>query len=177
MGDNTKPWTETDNWCKTVVGETIKSKFLWTIEGFKRREEKTGEALHSNIFKICDPEGKVTSWCLNLYPRGDVTRSENHVSLYLSLIDDFSLKIDFEMFLLDVSSSKLRVFNEKSREFSNTGWGFEKFLSRVDLENEDWLPDDKLTVGCEINYPLRDGKNSFRMQVSGRCSEDRTCDN
>ena len=29
-------------------------------------------------------------------------------------------------------------------------WGSGNFLSRDDLGNEDWLPDDKLTVGCEI---------------------------
>ena len=125
MGDNIKPVTETENWCKTVVGETIKSKFVWTIEGFKRREEKIGEELRSDTFKICDPEGKVTSWCLVMHPRGMSTDYENHVSLFLVLMDDFKLKVDYEIFLLDVSSSK-QICWVKSREFrkKSNSWGY-----------------------------------------------------
>ena len=121
MGNNCiKPVTETDNWCTTVVGETVKSRFNWTIEGFKRREEKTGESIQSNTFKICDPEGKLTSWCLKLYPRGENTNNQNHVALYLFLCDDddSKMKIDFELFLLDVKSKRKKVLTVKSREFS-----------------------------------------------------------
>ena len=96
----------------------------------------------------------MSTWHLRLYPRGESTASENHVSLFLCLSSDFNLKIDFELFLLDVSSSKQRVIEVKSKEFSKEkghAWGLEKFLSRDDLENENWwLPNDKLTVGCEI---------------------------
>jgi len=96
----------------------------------------------------------VSTWHLRLYPRGETTDSENHISLFLCLSSDFNLKIDFELFLLDVSSSKQRVLGEKSFEFSKEKgriWGFERFLSRDDVENENWwLPNDKLTVGCEI---------------------------
>ena len=62
MPDNIKPLSGSDNWCKTIVGESIRSRFTWTIEGFKRCKEKTGEKLTSDKFKISDPEGKVTSW-------------------------------------------------------------------------------------------------------------------
>ena len=154
MGDNIKPLTESDNWCKTIVGETIRSRFTWTIEGFKRREEKRGEQLRSNTFKICDPEGKVSSWFLILYPRGNTkTDDENPVSLYLQMVDeDNVIKIDSEMYILDVNSTKQNIHPAKSCEYEKKkpGWGFRNFLSRDNLENEDWLPDDKLTIGCEI---------------------------
>ena len=72
----------------------------------------------------------------------------------LSLMSDMKLKIDFEMFILDVNSSNQNVCTQKSQEFSTqkNSWGFEKFLLRDDLQNEDWLPKDKLTVGCEITF-------------------------
>ena len=119
MGDNIKPLTESDNWCKTIVGETIKSSFIWTIEGFNNRPEENDEYLDSNTFKICDPEGKVSTWYLTLYPRGDPTDDGNHVSLGLVLEDDFTLKIDYELFILDSSSCKQHVFEVKSEEFNN----------------------------------------------------------
>ena len=148
--------TESDNWCKTIVGETIKSRFTWIIEGFKSREEKKGEYLQSNTFKLCDPGGKVSTWYLALYPRGDQkNEDENDTSLYLQLNDeDVKVKIDFEMFILDANSSKQNVKMGKSREFEtknkNASWGWRKFLSRGNLQNEDLLPEDKLTIGCEI---------------------------
>ena len=113
---NVKPLAENDNWCK---GGTIKSRFHWTIEGFKTREEEKGQCLNSNSFKICDPEGKVSTWYLQLYPRGAKrTGDGNCVSLLLCLKDDFKLKIDFEMFLLDANLSKMSV-GFKSQEFDN----------------------------------------------------------
>ena len=120
MGENIEPFTESDNWCKTIVGETVKSRFTWIIEGFKRRKENKGEQLFSNSFKICDPEGKISTWYLELYPRGDITtEGENHVSLFLHLDgEDTKLIIDYEMFILDVNSIKENVCTKKSREFA-----------------------------------------------------------
>ena len=53
----------------------------------------------------------MTSWYLLLYPRGEITDSENHVSLYLNLcdVDDFNLKIDLEIFLLDRKKGKVEI--------------------------------------------------------------------
>lgn len=139
MGD---PITENDGWCKR--------RFIWTIKGFKGREERNGEWLESNTFKICDQEGKVSSWYLALYPRGYKENNANYVSLGLHLDDDVELNIGFEIFLLDVNSCKKIVRGKHSQKFDMARGRVINFLSRDDLNNEDLLPGDQLTIGCDI---------------------------
>ena len=152
MGNkNVKPLTDKENWCKTTVGETIKSRFLWTIEGLKTREEEEGQWLDSDSFKICDPEGKVTTWYLRLYPRGfektgdEDDDDEDCVAIVLFSNANSKLKINVEMFLLVARKHSIEFeAHELSRKIGNGGIA----ISRDDLLN--WIPDDNLTISCDI---------------------------
>ena len=88
MGDNAAPAPviASDNWCRTTNGKKASTTFTWTIEDFFNRPEKKDESIKSSTFSITGPNDQVTSWELNLYPKGDKQFNfENCVSIYIVL--------------------------------------------------------------------------------------------
>ena len=58
-----------DNWCISDV-KNERTSFIWTINKFSKRPEKTGESFESSTFGAhTDVE---TKWVLSLYPNGEI---------------------------------------------------------------------------------------------------------
>ena len=75
-------WSQLDNWCNTSQ-TSIKTSFLWTIDGFSQLTEETGEELESSTF--CAHTDTKTQWYLSLYPNGDIKDNKEFVGLFLNL--------------------------------------------------------------------------------------------
>ena len=93
----------------------------------------------------------MTTWYLRLYPRGfektgdEDDDDEDCVAIVLFSNDNFKLKINVEVFLLDARKQSIEF--EAHKLGNKIGIGGIA-ISRDDLLN--WIPNDNLTIGCDI---------------------------
>ena len=148
MSANIHPGFETDNWCRTTRGDTAKNSFSWTIEGFKNRPEKFTECIESACFKVIGPSDKTTKWNLEVYPKGDMT--ENVVSLYLVSQNDFDVRAEFTVWIVNSRKEKSQMNKGDVDEFRSKyeSWGWNDI--EWNLDDDDNLPDGNLTIFCEV---------------------------
>jgi len=141
-----------EQWCRTTSGDTTETTFTWTIEDFASKTEKVGEKMSSSIFRAKKPNGKTSSWNLDLYPKGDSTKPNNHLSIYLNNCDDFPMKAKFRFSILDSSSKKFNPMQSTHLfDSSNPIWGFRKCVLRQSIINNTCLlPGGHLTIVCEL---------------------------
>lgn len=136
-----------------------------------------GEYIESDKFSVT-AHGMDLEWQLCLYPSGKDCEDEEHVSILLELVSrsltaTFSGKIEFSV----VSTNGEKVFRKKkSIKESDTQIGRPMFgllaakfiphnLLRLDQQNNQITPDDKLTVLCEITIDGKDVQQSGQAQV------------
>ena len=92
MSANIEPTAASDNWCRTTKGESVKTMFTWTIEGFlDRKENKFNESLESVCFSVTGPEDRVSKWNMKLYPQGHDDADRDYKSLMRMLLINTSL--------------------------------------------------------------------------------------
>ena len=189
-----KPPIETASWCyrgdlKAVLWffnliipdkeDDVHHDFAWTITNFSRKINMVpnGEYIESDKFSVT-AHGMDLEWQLCLYPSGKDCEDEEHVSILLELVSrsltaTFSGKIEFSV----VSTNGEKVFRKKkSIKESDTQIGRPMFgllaakfiphnLLRLDQQNNQITPDDKLTVLCEITIDGKDVQQSGQAQV------------
>ena len=97
---------ERSNACEIKLGGEIRCSFVWNIEAFKNFKEKNGEKIHSDKFFIFLPDGQVTSWQLDLYPRGQSQTDEGDISVFLKSNNDDDIRVHFSLSSLDSSGNK-----------------------------------------------------------------------
>jgi len=174
-----KPPIDTASWCYRDKEDDVHHDFAWTITNFSRKINviPNGEYIESDKFSVT-AHGMDLEWQLCLYPSGKDSEDEEHVSILLELVSrsltaTFSGKIEFSV----VSANTDKIFRKKkSIKESDTQIGRPMFgllaakfiphnLLRIDQQNNQISPDDKLTVLCEITIDGKDNQRSGTSQV------------
>nr|XP_050047599.1 speckle-type POZ protein-like [Dermacentor andersoni] len=154
---NPPPQSEVDapvaeSWCYTHV-RVIKFSYMWTIKNFSFCREETGEVLRSSTFSA--GANDKLKWCLKLNPKGLDEGSKDYLSLFLLLIScsKSEVRAKFKFSVVNAKQEEAEVVESKKAFAFVPGkdWGFKEFIRR-DLLNEatGLLPNDKLTISCEV---------------------------
>uniref|UniRef100_A0A0N5BJS7 MATH domain-containing protein n=1 Tax=Strongyloides papillosus TaxID=174720 RepID=A0A0N5BJS7_STREA len=141
-------------------------KYMYTIENFSLRSEKTGEKIISSIFLIGGKER--SEWCLHIYPNGATEENKGYVSVYLVLKKPDKAKAKCRFSILNDKEEEKNVCDckeayEFDRNNVNYGLGFSKFVKRDLLldKSNGLLTNDKLTILCEAEITDLKYENSI----------------
>ncbi|CAK6448896.1 unnamed protein product [Pipistrellus nathusii] len=135
--------------------QVVKFSHMWTISNFSICPQEMGEFIQSSTFS--SEANDQLKWCLRVYPKGKNEESKDYVSLYLILLScpKSELWAKFKMSILNDKGEETRNFKspKANRFVQGKDWGYKKFILRDVLLNEDYrfVPDDKLTLFCEVN--------------------------
>ncbi|XP_054581104.1 speckle-type POZ protein-like [Eptesicus fuscus] len=165
-----------ESWCHTQI-QVVKFSHMWTISNFSFCRQEMGEVIQSSTFS--SEANDQLKWCLRAYPKGQDEESKDYLSLYLILLSCpksiFLAKFKFSI-LNDKGEITKAVKSQRAYRFvQGKDWGFKKFIHRDVLLDEDYrfLPDDKLTLFCEVNV-VQDsvtisGQNTRKMVKVPEC--------
>ncbi|KAG7572152.1 MATH/TRAF domain [Arabidopsis suecica] len=128
----------------------INPKFSWTIKNFSELEY----VYTSNSFAMGE-----SNWAMMLYPQGQTKRDGKWLSIYMFSAESESLAEDEKIFAqghirildpvgLNNFSSELMDWHVKS----NTGWGWDQFVSTAELRKT-YLDEDG-TLNVEIEFEV-----------------------
>ena len=140
--------------CETKLVSDIRCSFSWKIETFKNCKEKNREKRSSETFLIFLPDGKVTNWQLDMYPKGASEKDDGDISVFLTSNNDQDIRTHFSLSFLDPSGKKqgTKVANEFT--FSATSkpptrsYGFAPLIkSREVLGLKE---EDRITIVCDM---------------------------
>ncbi|KAL6068582.1 hypothetical protein STEG23_000396, partial [Scotinomys teguina] len=143
-----------ESWCYTQV-KVVKFSYMWTINNFSFCREEMGEVLKSSPFSS-GPNDKM-KWCLRVNPKGLDDESKDYLSLYLLLVScpKSEVRAKFKFSLLNAKREETKAMESQRayRFVQGKDWGFKKFIRRDFLLDEanGLLPDDKLTLFCEVS--------------------------
>lgn len=146
-----------ESWCYTQV-KVVKFSYMWTINNFSFCREEMGEVLKSSTFSS-GPNDKM-KWCLRVNPKGLDDESKDYLSLYLLLVScpKSEVRAKFKFSLLNAKREETKAMESQRayRFVQGKDWGFKKFIRRDFLLDEanGLLPDDKLTLFCEVSMRL-----------------------
>ncbi|UJR33539.1 hypothetical protein I4U23_020981 [Adineta vaga] len=160
-----------ESWCLTSV-KVIKFSFNWTINNFSFCREEMGEALKSSSFSA-NSNDKL-KWCLRLNPKGLDEESKDYLSLYLLLVAAPNSKCEtrakFKFSILNSKGDETKAMESQRayRFVQGKDWGFKKFIRRDFLIDEanGLLPDDKLTLFCEVSVVADSVNISGQTQIN-----------
>ncbi|ESO94307.1 hypothetical protein LOTGIDRAFT_232540 [Lottia gigantea] len=143
-----------ENWCCTQV-KVIKFSYIWTINNFSFCREEMGEVLKSSTFSA--GANDKLKWCLRVNPKGLDEESKEYLSLYLLLVscNKSEVRAKFKFSILNAKREETKAMESQRayRFVQGKDWGFKKFIRRDFLMDEanGLLPDDKLTIFCEVS--------------------------
>lgn len=150
---------------------------MWTINNFSFCREEMGEVLKSSTFSagandklkwyftFCDLIRHVCLLpvfcrCLRVNPKGLDEESKDYLSLYLLLVscNKSEVRAKFKFSILNAKREETKAMESQRayRFVQGKDWGFKKFIRRDFLLDEanGLLPDDKLTIFCEVSIYL-----------------------
>lgn len=171
----------TASWCSTQA-KVVKISYTWTITDFSTWQEEMGDALRSSTFSAGADDA--LKWCLTVHPRGVDEDSEAYVSFYLVLLscERDQARVRFKFSIINAKEGEVNAMDSRraDRLSDCNAWGFRKFIRRdflLDKANE-LLPDDKLTLNCELSVfgdPVHISRRSHTVPFKvprGRLSQD-----
>lgn len=119
--------------------------FVWKIVNFSMLPHQEGEYLESPTF-VVDTWKKVY-FNLRLFPRDD----EEKLSLYLhKMPEDLNLKLNFTLSVESIKPSDRKLLKVKDRVLKH-GFAFKSIMNISSSQMKLYLPQDTLTVQCEIS--------------------------
>ncbi len=170
------PPVEANSWCRTSLPDTVRHSFAWTIENFSQRKEKPGQSLRSSEFSTRKPDGRLTRWRLQLYPRG-WSSLPNTVAVYLRQLDETSAEVSYEISIIDFSRQKQATLKQESAwqgpmdeiDADVCNWQIGNFVPVADLlvKADQWLPEDNLTLLCEVSLVGAERRMSSSCPLQG----------
>merc|ERR1712168_951918 len=166
--DGSSPIAE--NWCYTQV-KVVKFNYMWTISNFSFCREEMGEVLKSSTFSAGASDK--LKWCLRVNPKGLDEESKDYLSLYLLLLacNKSEVRAKFKFSILNAKREETKAMqSQKAYRFvQGKDWGFKKFIRRDSLmtDNNGLLPDDTLTVFCEVSV-VQEPKSVSGQRAEGR---------
>lgn len=166
-----------ENWCLTQI-KVIKFSYMWTISNFSFCREEMGEVLKSSTFSAGTNDK--LKWLLRINPKGLDEESKDYLSLYLLLHKcetKGEVRAKFKFSILNAKREEVKIMESQRayRFVAGKDWGFKKFVKRDLLldETSGLLPDDKLTIYCEVNVVTE--AKEYSGQVSPIQSRVPTC--
>uniref|UniRef100_A0A0N5C047 Speckle-type POZ protein-like (inferred by orthology to a human protein) n=1 Tax=Strongyloides papillosus TaxID=174720 RepID=A0A0N5C047_STREA len=145
-----------------------KFSYVFSIQNFSLRTEKTGEKITSlNFFTGWKNKSQ---WNLSIYPNGQSEDSKEYVSVFLTLIKPDKAKAKYKFSILNEKEEEKNVINNGiTKDFvKNEGWGFSKFVKKdflLDVSNG-LLINDKLTILCEAEATTFRSDNQNNLDTS-----------
>lgn len=100
--------------------------------------------------------------CLRVNPKGLDEESKDYLSLYLLLVscNKSEVRAKFKFSILNAKREETKAMESQRayRFVQGKDWGFKKFIRRDFLLDEanGLLPDDKLTIFCEVSHGVCD---------------------
>ncbi|KAF3853587.1 hypothetical protein F7725_014275 [Dissostichus mawsoni] len=177
-----------ESWCYTQI-KVVKFSYMWTINNFSFCREEMGEVIKSSTFSS-GANDKLKWWagkkamCLRVNPKGLDEESKDYLSLYLLLVScpKAEVRAKFKFSILNAKGEETKAmgeplggihFQRKARGHIALSRGktgaSKKFIRRDFLLDEanGLLPDDKLTLFCEVSV-VQDsvnisGQNTMNM--------------
>uniref|UniRef100_A0A0K0EVZ1 Speckle-type POZ protein-like (inferred by orthology to a human protein) n=1 Tax=Strongyloides venezuelensis TaxID=75913 RepID=A0A0K0EVZ1_STRVS len=145
--------------------------YLFQIENFSQRSEKTGEKIISPTFVVGSEER--SEWCLWVYPNGDEEESKEYVSIYLVLLNPDKAKLRLEFLILDDEDEVFNICSEEDNIFDikkGHSGGYPKYVKKDFLLNRsnDLLINDTLIILCAaqiIELKSENHENSIPYDV------------
>uniref|UniRef100_A0A0N5CIH4 BTB domain-containing protein n=1 Tax=Strongyloides papillosus TaxID=174720 RepID=A0A0N5CIH4_STREA len=140
-------------WCNTL-SKKVEINYKWTIDDFSFYSGEFDKIIKSSNFGTTG--NKTMLWCLKTCPGGKCYSCGNYIPLYVELVEcnipEIKAKIKFS--ILNNKGEKTNISYLQEAKIFNKGveWGFSKFISKSFLQSrsETLLPDDKLTLFCEM---------------------------
>ncbi|KAF7239778.1 Speckle-type POZ protein [Varanus komodoensis] len=162
--------------CRELI-KVVKFSYMWTINNFSFCREEMGEVIKSSTFS--SGANDKLKWCLRVNPKGLDEESKDYLSLYLLLVScpKSEVRAKFKFSILNAKGEETKAMESQRayRFVQGKDWGFKKFIRRDFLLDEanGLLPDDKLTLFCEVSV-VQDsvnisGQNSMNMVKVPEC--------
>ncbi|GAB5580924.1 speckle-type POZ protein isoform X1 [Prionailurus iriomotensis] len=159
------------------VIKVVKFSYMWTINNFSFCREEMGEVIKSSTFS--SGANDKLKWCLRVNPKGLDEESKDYLSLYLLLVScpKSEVRAKFKFSILNAKGEETKAMESQRayRFVQGKDWGFKKFIRRDFLLDEanGLLPDDKLTLFCEVSV-VQDsvnisGQNTMNMVKVPEC--------
>uniref|UniRef100_A0A8U8BB70 Speckle type BTB/POZ protein n=1 Tax=Geospiza parvula TaxID=87175 RepID=A0A8U8BB70_GEOPR len=161
-----------ESWCYTQI-KVVKFSYMWTINNFSFCREEMGEVIKSSTFS--SGANDKLKWCLRVNPKGLDEESKDYLSLYLLLVScpKSEVRAKFKFSILNAKGEETKAMESQRayRFVQGKDWGFKKFIRRDFLLDEanGLLPDDKLTLFCEVS-PAPAPHSSSPTQLPQPCS-------
>lgn len=158
-----------ESWCYTQV-KVVKFSYMWTINNFSFCKEEMGEVIKSSTFSAGGNDK--LKWCLRVNPKGLDDESKEYLSLYLLLVacqkNEVRAKFKFSILNSKREETKAMESQRAYRFIQGKDWGFKKFIRRDFLldDTNGLLPDDKLTLYCEVSVVAESINHSGQMVTS-----------
>ncbi|XP_014744879.1 PREDICTED: speckle-type POZ protein [Sturnus vulgaris] len=157
--------------------KVVKFSYMWTINNFSFCREEMGEVIKSSTFS--SGANDKLKWCLRVNPKGLDEESKDYLSLYLLLVScpKSEVRAKFKFSILNAKGEETKAMESQRayRFVQGKDWGFKKFIRRDFLLDEanGLLPDDKLTLFCEVSV-VQDsvnisGQNTMNMVKVPEC--------
>jgi len=161
-------------WCITDgdniergVGSVGKTTFVWQVKNFSARPEQKGQFITSDSFSVIAPNGVVTKWVLQLFPRDITSAEDGNFSVILKLLET-KARASYKILISDKNGKGLYVLdNSYGRIFKHEPkLAWVRRCSR-DALSKWWLFDDVLTLVCEITVleTFYDIQQNHRLQM------------
>ncbi|NWT75945.1 SPOP protein, partial [Prunella himalayana] len=163
--------------CFSIQIKVVKFSYMWTINNFSFCREEMGEVIKSSTFS--SGANDKLKWCLRVNPKGLDEESKDYLSLYLLLVScpKSEVRAKFKFSILNAKGEETKAMESQRayRFVQGKDWGFKKFIRRDFLLDEanGLLPDDKLTLFCEVSV-VQDsvnisGQNTMNMVKVPEC--------
>lgn len=108
--------------------------------------------------------------CLRVNPKGLDEESKDYLSLYLLLVscNKSEVRAKFKFSILNAKREETKAMESQRayRFVQGKDWGFKKFIRRDFLLDEanGLLPEDKLTIFCEVSVKVIASPSSWRVE-------------
>ncbi|XP_008204340.1 speckle-type POZ protein [Nasonia vitripennis] len=129
-----------------AVGEVIavSPKFKWVIDNFCIGCESVGTYLQSPIFTTTNANRNIQFY-LRLYPKGVMEECKDFLSLFLYVEGEITADITFD--ILNSKGETVHTVTFKNKNFSNTNWGYNKFIERKLILNAE-TDVERIIIAC-----------------------------
>ncbi|CAO2149779.1 unnamed protein product [Urochloa humidicola] len=137
-----------------IIADAVTGSHVLKIEGYSRTKGLgNGECIKSSTF---DVGGHL--WLIRYYPDGeDVSDNAGWISFYLHLqhMASTEVKARLKFSLLDDMGEPVPLYSmdwSVVRPFktADSGWGYDTFIKKKDLEESSYLKDDCFSVRCDL---------------------------
>ena len=132
--------------------DVTKISYEWKIHDFRVISPNRGVYLESPQFSSSNYEN--VKWCISMCPSHLTKELQDFLSLYLRLEsnpENLQLKTNYKFSILDKNRKKC-FLNSFTYTFikSSCGHGSIQYVLRNKIINDDYLPNDCLTIVCVI---------------------------